>query len=251
LSDAEEPSFIQQQLSKHLKHAANLLQDFPHIHHGLPMFDPSADYKSERRDGASRTNYMGNPLQDSFKPLRTAASDLTQPRSGSRSAASSNHRNSRTKSPASLKDFSKIRVLGNTPQEYANVAKRRKTNIDFGSPARRRTGATSASLGSERVSGSTTERISEPADPTAGTARTIITGESRLQSSYSLLRSSNEEEYVPNNDENNGSGILLQKVLELIRFALRPYRDLASEDRNSVAEKVKEQKDSSIGDPVY
>lgn len=244
LSNDDESPTTEQKLSNNLAHASNLLQDVPPVHHGLPMFERDTDHKSERRDGASGTNYT---LRQSFRPLEHAAPTLTQPRSASRLAGPANPRKSNSIRPsASLEDLSNRRSLGNNSRNLANTPKRRKLNHNGVSLAGQGNDATAARQGNipSTILQQTEQSIDLTSPPTVA-ARTVITGESRSLSSYGLLRASGEgfvQDSSPLDNKDNDSVVLLQIVLKLINVALRSHHTLSPTDRNTIAAKVRLQR---------
>jgi hypothetical protein len=235
-----------------LAHAANLLQDVPPMLHGLPMFEPTTDFKKERRDGASGTNYS---LQQSFRPLECAApAPMDQPRSASKLIGLANSRKSNSIRPsASLESLSNRRALRNGSLNLANTPKRRKLNHNGVSHGGRGNGANAAPLGSilptSTISQQSGQAIDLTSHPTV-TARTVITGESRSLSSYGLLRASGEgivqdTDLLDNHD--NDSVVLLQIVLKLINVALKSHQNLSPADRNTIAAKVRLQREYCFG----
>ncbi len=212
---------------------------------------PNADHKSERRDGASGINYMENPLQHGFEPLGAAP---TQASSGSRVTGPSNNGKSLIRPSTSLEDPSNRKALGNGAQNLANSAKRRKTNHEVVSLGGRGSVVTPLSLGSVQSPSTSSQQTGQSINKTKVTTRTVITGESRLQSSYNLSRSSGESiihEDVPTVNENNGSNVLLQKVLKLIKLALGHHKALSPVDRNLIAGSVRIQRNAFISDLIH
>lgn len=251
MSDDDESPTTEQKLSNNLARASNLLQDVPPVHHGLPMFEPDTDHKPERRDGASGTNYT---LQQSFKPLEHAAPTLTQPRSASRLAGPANSRKSNLIRPsASLEDLSNRRSLRNSSQNLANTPKRRKLNHNGMSLGGRGNSVTAARPGNIPSTTTILQRIEKPIGLTSSptiAARTVITGESRSLSSYGLLQASGEgfvQESSPLGNKDNDSVVLLQIVLKLINVALKSHHTLSPTDRNTIAAKVRWQREWHFG----
>jgi hypothetical protein len=251
LSDDEEPITTQQKISNNLAHAANLLQDVPPMLHGLPMFEPTRDFKTERRDGASGTNYS---LQQSFRPLeRAAPAPMDQPPSASKFIGLANSRKSDSIRPsASLETLSNRRALRNGSLNLANTPKRRKLNHNGVSHGGRGNGA-NAALGNIPSTGTISQQSSqaiESTSPPTVTARTVITGEGRSMSSYGLLRASGEgivQDTGPLDNNDNDSVVLLQIVLELINVALKSHQNLSPADRNTIAAKVRLQRECFFG----
>lgn len=192
-------------------------------------------------------------MQQSFGSLE-AAPKATQTSLQSRLTGPSNNRKSLIRPSASLEDPSNSGALGNGSQNLANAAKRRKTNTNHDGVSLGGRGRGATSRGNVPSRSTISQRTSQPIDLTTVTARTVITGESRLRSSYSLSRPSGEgidHEDVPTDNEKNDSNVLLQKVLKPIKLALRSHKNLSIEDRNEVAAKVRIQINVSTSDLIH
>lgn len=228
----------------HSAHTSTLLIEVPPMQHGLPMFTTNADHKSEKRDGASGMNYAENRLPY-VPPIPIPR---TQPRPALRSAEPSGNRKSALRPSASLEDLSSRSVQMNGPQNLANIAKRRKTTHDGVPLGGRGKGATSSSLGAQASPNSTLPSANQTIDltlsPPTAHPRTVITGASRLQSSYGLPPSPEKghvQDSVALEDQGNHSMAILQKVFELIKLALQPYqKDLSLADQKEITSKVQE-----------
>ncbi|KAE9372052.1 WD40 repeat-like protein [Stipitochalara longipes BDJ] len=247
LSDDEDVSYVQPQPRTKSAGTTSLLVEIPPMQNGLPVFTTSADRKSEKRDGASGTNYNEQSLPRGLKPLAAAPSS-TKSHSSAKLALSSRSRRSAIRTSASVENLSsRTKLQANSSQNSsnaANSAKRRKTTHE-GLPLGGRGSTTTSNFVGGRAQGSTSSKsANEIVDltlaPPAEQSKTVITGTSRLQSSFGLYPSP-EDELVQDSieSEDSHSMAILQKVFEVIKLALQSYHgELSLSDQKEITAKT-------------
>ena len=241
LSDDEDVSYVQPPHTMPSAPKTTVLVEVPPMQHGLPMFTTSADHKLEQRNGASGVNYSMNPYAFKPSPVALNGPSSSRPRSASKPSAPSNTRKSAIRPSTSLENLSSRSAQMAGSQSIANRAKRRKTTHDGLSLGGQGSGTPSASLDAQSFQ-KTNQHVDLTVPPTVQ-SRTVITGASRLQSSYDRSPPSPEEGTVHGSlrleNENNQSMAILHKVFELITHALQPYtNELTLNDQKEIKKKV-------------
>jgi len=253
LSDDEDVSYVQPRVPNHLGHTASSLVNVQPTHHGLPTFLPGRDNESEKRHGAFGINYAEKRVSNASRPLGPNSS-VRERGSGSAASMPSNSRNHSVRPAASFESLSSKRAKKNSPHNLANTAKRRKTT--HGGVAGGRHGATSVARGVQSSPSSVPQRSSRPMvlipSDVAAKPRTVITGASRLQSSFGPSRSpdagSVQEPIEVYNPDNHSMDIIMQ-VFELIKRALEPYNgEISTAERKEITTKVRAEKTRLLGD---
>ena len=239
LNDDEDVSYVQPRAPSSSGRTTSLLVEVPEMQHGLPVFTTSADRRSEKRDGASGNNYMEQRAPRRSMPLAAAASS-PKPQSNARLARPSQSQRSAMRLPTS-RDTAAQNFSNN-----ANVVKRRKTTHEgpvLGGPVSDATSRShKAQAQASSSSRSTTPYVDLTLPPAAEQSKTVITGASRLQSSFGPYPSP-EDGLVQDSIESDDSHsmAILQKVFELIKLALQPYlEELAVSDQKEITAKVEE-----------